>query len=171
MNLLCQFSVRCLSLNSKDLASDKGFSLLELVVSVGILLVLTAGGVLAYQQIMITARDAALTVIADELEIALNMYYDDKGHYPKVCFDDSGNHVENPAWTLGCDVSFLEEELRPEYINGTYDTDKINYAVGGRTTQRDDGYGLLLDYERKGRCKVLGGSDPDVNWWAATPKC
>lgn len=55
-----------LNINKKNFNND-GFSLLELVVAVGILLVLTVGGLLAYNGITNNARQAAVNNIADEI--------------------------------------------------------------------------------------------------------
>lgn len=50
--------------------NNDGFSLLELVVAVGILLVLTVGGLLAYNGITDNARDAAVESAASEVYTA-----------------------------------------------------------------------------------------------------
>jgi len=54
----------------REAAKDAGFSLLELVVAVGILLVLTVGGLLAYNGITNNARDAAVQSAASEIYTA-----------------------------------------------------------------------------------------------------
>lgn len=59
---------------NKEFAKDDGFSLLELVVAVGILLVLTVGGVLAYQGITNNARQAAVDKAASEAFTAAQAY-------------------------------------------------------------------------------------------------
>ena len=46
---------------------EEGFSLLELVVAVGILLVLSVGGLVAYNNILNNARDAQISNIAADL--------------------------------------------------------------------------------------------------------
>lgn len=51
-------------------ANDSGFSLLELVVAVGILLVLTIGGLIAYSGITDNARNAAVQSAASEIYTA-----------------------------------------------------------------------------------------------------
>ena len=51
----------------REAAKDAGFSLLELVVAVGILLVLTVGGLLAYNGITDNARTAAVQSAASEV--------------------------------------------------------------------------------------------------------
>lgn len=55
-------------------AKDDGFSLLELVVAVGILLVLTVGGLLAYSGITDNARQAAVDSAASEVYTAAAAY-------------------------------------------------------------------------------------------------
>jgi len=47
--------------------TDSGFSLLELVVAVGILLILTVSGLISYNQIINNARDARVNDLASDL--------------------------------------------------------------------------------------------------------
>lgn len=54
----------------REEAGQDGFSLLELVVAVGILLVLTVGGLLAYNGITDNARQAAVDSAASEIYTA-----------------------------------------------------------------------------------------------------
>lgn len=58
----------------REAAKDAGFSLLELVVAVGILLVLTVGGLLAYNGITDNARDAAVQSAASEVYTSAAAY-------------------------------------------------------------------------------------------------
>lgn len=57
---------------NKDAAeNENGFSLLELVVAIGILLILTVGGLLGYAAITDNARDAAVNSAASEVATAV----------------------------------------------------------------------------------------------------
>lgn len=58
----------------REAAKEAGFSLLELVVAVGILLVLTVGGLLAYNGITENARKAAVESAASEVFTAASAY-------------------------------------------------------------------------------------------------
>lgn len=58
----------------REAAKNDGFSLLELVVAVGILLVLTVGGLLAYNGITDNARQAAVESAASEIYTAAVAY-------------------------------------------------------------------------------------------------
>lgn len=58
----------------REAAKDAGFSLLELVVAVGILLVLTVGGLLAYNGITDNARTAAVESAASEVYTSAAAY-------------------------------------------------------------------------------------------------
>lgn len=57
----------CVKSYLKEVNSDDGFSLLELVIAVGILLVLAIGGLLAYNGMIYRARVAAVQSAADEV--------------------------------------------------------------------------------------------------------
>ena len=58
----------------REEAGQDGFSLLELVVAVGILLVLTVGGLLAYNGITDNARTAAVQSAASEIYTAATAF-------------------------------------------------------------------------------------------------
>lgn len=64
---------------------DEGFSLLELVVALGILLVLTVGGLLAYNTITNNARQAAVNRSASELHTyMMSKYSGSNGEYAQA---------------------------------------------------------------------------------------
>lgn len=71
----------------REAAKNDGFSLLELVVAVGILLVLTVGGLLAYNGITNNARQAAVDSAASEIYTAASAYEADND--PKTKAEDA----------------------------------------------------------------------------------
>jgi len=87
-------------------ADENGFSLLELVVAIGILLVLTVGGLIGYSAITDNARSAAASSAASEVSTAVMVALsDDKtdndnletletkynAEYPDITIDISGD--------------------------------------------------------------------------------
>jgi len=77
--------------------NDDGFSLLELVVAVGILLVLTVGGLLAYSGITDNARNAAVSSAASEVYTAAASYEAD--NQADTVASDAGSE-----WTASADA-------------------------------------------------------------------
>ena len=76
-----------------------GFSLLELVVAVGILLVLTVGGLLAYSGITDNARNAAVQSAASEVYTSASAYEAD--NLSSTVASDAGDEWTASAKTDG----------------------------------------------------------------------
>lgn len=113
--------------------NDNGFSLLELVVAVGILLVLTVGGLLAYNGITKNARQAALDNAVAEIYTAGMANWADNS--PDT---DMKDVIENWAKSSGYYYSITSDNSDGEHQNdGTFlisskplaNTDDINENV------------------------------------------
>lgn len=74
--------------------SNQGFTLLEILVAIAIILVVTAVGVVSYTTINKKARDSRRTSDMQQIRQALEMYRSDNGFYPPVNtsgFDTTAN--------------------------------------------------------------------------------
>lgn len=74
--------------------SNQGFTLLEILVAIAIILVVTAVGVVSYTAINKKARDSKRTSDMQQIRQALEMYRSDNGFYPSVNvsgFDTTAN--------------------------------------------------------------------------------
>src|SRR3989344_8588107 len=67
----------------------KGFTLLELIISIVIISLLTAIGSIGYTDIIQNARNAKRKSDLRELQLAIEKYYQDQGAYP----DTSGQPI------------------------------------------------------------------------------
>lgn len=88
----------------REEAGQEGFSLIELVVAVGILAILSVVGVIAYSQITDNARQQALNAAAAEVYTAA------------VAFDSDGNDQTDPMtvdteWMATADNDSIEVEV------------------------------------------------------------
>lgn len=144
---------------------QSGFTIIELLIVIVIIAILAAITLVAYNSVQARARDSARTSAVNAIQKALEMYKLDSGTYPNACNSTSS----------GCNVFQLATYLVPAYIN-TVPNDPsastpIQYVVGSTFS----GYGLLVTYEAKSRCKYLGGTnanDTTNGWWGtAVPRC
>lgn len=75
--------------------NESGFSLLELVVAIGILLVLTVGGLIGYSEITDNARTAAAQTAASEISTGVMVALSDN-----VDTNDAPLSGDDGGWTL-----------------------------------------------------------------------
>ena len=106
---------------------QKGFTLMELIIVIGIISMLMLMGIGSYSNIQRSARDTRRMSDLKELRTALYSYYADEGSYPdgtstgSFCTPDCGTSVTDPTnWIL----------LSTEYVN-PLPIDPLNRTVGG----------------------------------------
>ena len=94
----------------KHMRNEEGFSLLELVVAVGILLVLTVGGLLAYNGITKNARVAAVQSAADEV------------YTGAVAYDSNGQHYKDAEaeWMETRNGDSITVEVGEKNLDGSF---------------------------------------------------
>jgi prepilin-type N-terminal cleavage/methylation domain-containing protein len=78
---------------------NKGFTLLELLVSISIIMLLTVSGMAAYGSVSKNSRDSKRKSDIEQLRQALEMYRSDLGYYPIT-----GNGAYTPVTNLGTGV-------------------------------------------------------------------
>lgn len=95
--------------------NENGFSLLELVVAIGILLVLTVGGLIGYATITDNARDAAVSSAASEVSTSVMVKITED---PSI---DVKAYVEGFTGTDGyTDMTFTSNDTSPYTITVTH---------------------------------------------------
>lgn len=62
----------------------KGFTLIEILISIAIIAILTAVGIVSYVSINKNARDAKRRGDIEQIRSALELYRSDKGYYPSI---------------------------------------------------------------------------------------
>src|SRR4051812_5039300 len=65
-------------------ASERGFTMIELMVVLALISVLATMGLAQYRQSVIYSREAVLKQDLFQLRDAIDQYYADKGHYPST---------------------------------------------------------------------------------------
>jgi len=113
------------------LKQDNGFSLLELVVAVGILLILTLGGLLAYNGITDNARNAAVQKAANEVyDTAMARHSGGDTGSPTSADDDWNGSAANDN-QIATEVSDLNNgryEVKAWY-GDSYDTSEHRFIL------------------------------------------
>ncbi len=142
-------------------ASDKGFTVVEMIIVIIVLAVLVTLMAVSYGPLQAGARDSERQTEISQLKIALEKYYSNNSQYPDVCL--GGDDVE-------CVATDLETELAP-YLDTipedprTPDRDYL-YIRGGTS---GNAYGLQIQYESRATCKT--GEKLDAGWWASVASC
>jgi len=121
---------------------NKGFTLIELLVVIAIIGLLASIVLVSLNSARKKARDAKRVADIKQIQIALEMYYNDNRNYPGT----NGQWMDN-----GCSGSYtdLSTVLSPKYI-ATVPPDPLgnsyscNWYVNRRSGQ---GYGLLMHPE------------------------
>lgn len=90
-------------------SDDSGFSLLELVIAIGIILVLTVGGLIGYGAIQDNAKRAATEAAASEVATAA-MAYDTDGTQPVQAAVDDWNNSAKKGGIIVVDAKIVEED-------------------------------------------------------------
>lgn len=90
-NVIEYFIKRC----ENEKSNESGFSLLELVVAIGILLILTVGGLVGYSEITDNARKAAAQTAASEISTGIIVSLSDN-----VDTNNAPLSGDDGGWTL-----------------------------------------------------------------------
>jgi prepilin-type N-terminal cleavage/methylation domain-containing protein len=79
---------------NKNLEKRAGFTLIELLVVISIIGLLSSLGIVALNSARVKARDAMRMAEMAQLRTALNLYYDDNGHYPLSAYETNWNYSD-----------------------------------------------------------------------------
>jgi len=114
--------------------SERGFTLIELVVVIGIIGVLAGIAVPRYSAYKTTAENNADALMARVVQTAIELYQAEKGEYPLVGSDLLTADADNPAPMVPL-YTALEKYLQgtPKFNNGTQTYDPET----GRFTDTD----------------------------------
>lgn len=87
--------------------NDKGFSLLELVIAVGILIILSVGGTVSYNAIMKDQRNSTISLVASNVmnEVLTNVIDFDDNTTAQMAVDDFNNQSNNQGFVASLIVN------------------------------------------------------------------
>ena len=99
----------------------RGFTLIELLVVIAIIGLLSSVVLARLNSVRVKARDSARIQLVNQLQKAMELYYDDNGHYPAIqhlltSSDDTPGCGHNDRWCT------LETLLSP-YMGGEFPKD------------------------------------------------
>lgn len=104
MNKIKELKAKFVAKRAERELNEDGFSLLELVVAIGIMLILTVGGLIGYSQITDNARKAAVESGASSVMTAA-MVYESNGDDPQKAATDFNASSSNNQITADVDES------------------------------------------------------------------
>jgi prepilin-type N-terminal cleavage/methylation domain-containing protein len=149
----------------KDHIPKKGFTIIELIVSIVIIGILVTIMIVSYTGIQQRSRDSKRSSDITQLSVAIEKYHSEKSQYPSAC--PGGDGVECAASSL---IAVLAPYLTtiPHDPKNTVDSATDYRYIRGIVTT--DSYGLLVNYEAKPVCKT--GQNITTSWWSVSyPAC
>jgi type II secretion system protein G len=154
----------------------KGFTIIELIVSIVIIGILVTIMIVSYSGIQQRSRDSQRASDVTKIKIALEKYHADKGQYPAVC---SADEVDCPADSLASALVTTYIASIPHDPRNAFDSATDYRYIRGSVNPSDptpgahdlsDSYGILITYEAKPVCKT--GVNIEASWWGTTiPSC
>jgi prepilin-type N-terminal cleavage/methylation domain-containing protein len=149
----------------KTWASQKGFTIIELIVAITVIAILAVIMIVSYTGIQQRSRDSDRDSDATQLKIAIEKYHADKSQYPDSC--PSGDGTTCTASNLATALAPYLSKIPHDPSHTADSATDYQYVRDATTT---DSYGLLISYEAKPICKT--GANINTTWWGATiPSC
>lgn len=146
----------------------QGFTLIELLVSIAIVGILSTVAVIGLSSTRMRARDAKRIADLKQITKALELYYNDNGHYPPACtctYDCNGYcRSHSPDWlTLAAALQPYIDPLPVDPVNVNcqpWNDGCYSYAYGNvGLNSNPHTYDLLTqleDPDHPDRCEVKG---------------
>lgn len=141
---------------------QEGFTIVELLVVIVVIAILASISVVAYNGIQQRARDSARDSAVRSLRLALEVYKSDNSQYPTAGASPGS----------GVTVISLTSALIPNYISKIPNDPLPGKSIDYVTNSTGDGYGLLVTYESRAKCKYMIGNNTAPGWWGTVvPTC
>jgi len=150
-------------------ASKKGFTIIELLISIVVIGILASITIASYSGIQKTSRDSERGGDIVVLKIAIEKYYAENSMYPGAC--SGGDDTE-------CSVGSLATLLAPYIASIPHDprnvadsaTDYRYIRGAAASSSSPSSFGIKISYESKAVCKT--GNNVKASWWTlGVPSC
>jgi general secretion pathway protein G len=140
--------------------NKSGFTLIELLVVIAIIGLLSSMSVYAINIARLKARDTQRLSDLRQIQKALNLYYDDNGHYPVIRWATSGvtSYDNGTKWTsfINALAPYMKDVPRDPLSlgnSGPWYTNNFHYAYGSSDGQIYDLVGQLEDRNSQFNCE------------------
>jgi len=146
---------------------QRGFTLIELLVVIAIIGLLATIVLVNLNTARAKARDTKRITDLKQIQLAVEMYYDDNGSYPnRHAYTTSNNCGNSNRWCdLENDLSAYIDGL-PRDPRGLQDTYRYYYDGGGLSDY--PGYGLMARMEHSSNYRLV---DEDGGWYQGNDCC
>lgn len=146
----------------KWVQTNKGFTIVELLIVVVVIAILAAITIVAFSGIQTRARDSARDTAARSIRQALEHYKTDNNELYPAC------GTINTGFNSTC----LAAHLVPKYMASIPRDPTASTTIDFVTGTNQTSYGLLVRYESKSQCKYITGPTAQSGWWGASiPTC
>ena len=150
-------------------ASKKGFTIIELLVSIVVIGILASITIASYSDIQKSSRDSERGSDVIALKIAIEKYYAENSEYPACSGVD-----DDTECSAGSLATLLAPYMASIPHDPQYETDPTGdymYIRGAIALPEDpSSYGIKISYESKAVCKT--GNNIKTSWWGPeVPSC
>ena len=141
---------------------DKGFTLMELLVVIGIIIVIAAAILTVIPGMRQKTQEKATKAFMERLEVALEQYYDDNRSYPSGDITSVKTALEPSGPTSRQYIEFDDSEVNGSDIVDYWGNPFVYVTPGTQNTGTYDLYSLGVD----GASASSGDDADDINNWS-----
>ena len=141
---------------------EKGFTLMELLVVIGIIIVIAAAVLTVIPGMRQKTQEKATKAFMERLEVAIEQYYDDKRSYPTTGITNLNTALQSSDPTVKQYIEFDDSEVNGNDIVDYWGNPFVYTTPGTQNTGTYDLYSLGVD----GATASSGGDADDINNWS-----
>ena len=141
---------------------EKGFTLMELLIVIGIIIVIAAAVLTVIPGMRQKTQEKATKAFMERLEVALEQYYDDNRSYPSGDITSVKTALEPSGPTSRQYIEFDDSEVNGSDIVDYWGNPFVYATPGTQNTGTYDLYSTGVD----GATASSGGDADDINNWS-----
>ena len=145
---------------------EKGFTLMELLVVIGIIIVIAAAVLTVIPGIRQKTQEKATKAFMERLEVAIEQYYDDNRSYPSGDITNVKTALDPSDTTSKLYIEFKDSEVNGsdivDYWGNPFEYVSSNGATPNNNTTTYDLYSTGVD----GASASSGDDADDINNWS-----